>query len=238
MKKNKMMRVASALLIAVLLTTSAISGTFAKYVTSDSANDTARVAKWGVTITPNGGTFTTDYETDSTTTTYTGIYSVSAAGNSGRDDVLAPGTTGDLNPVVLGGTPEVAVQVTYAATLTLTGWTLADDSEYFPIIFTVNNATYGIEGMKDASGNQATNIYANKAALITAVQNAINAYSAVYGPNQDLSVENTVATPDVTWEWAFEGNSDVNDTYLGDQAVNATASTITLAISTTVTQID
>ena len=47
MKKNTMMRVASALLVAVLLTTCAISGTFAKYVSSAETSDTARVAKWG-----------------------------------------------------------------------------------------------------------------------------------------------------------------------------------------------
>ena len=46
-----MMRVASALLVAVLLSTCAISGTFAKYVTEGSGSDTARVAKFGVTVT-------------------------------------------------------------------------------------------------------------------------------------------------------------------------------------------
>ena len=50
MKKNKIMRIASVLLVAVLMSTCAISGTFAKYVTEGSSDDTARVAKWGVTI--------------------------------------------------------------------------------------------------------------------------------------------------------------------------------------------
>ena len=50
MKKNTMMRLAAVLLVGVLLTTSVIGGTFAKYTTSDDATDTARVAKWGVTI--------------------------------------------------------------------------------------------------------------------------------------------------------------------------------------------
>ena len=48
MKKNKMMRIASVLLVAVLLSTCAISGTFAKYVTQVSGNDSARVARWGI----------------------------------------------------------------------------------------------------------------------------------------------------------------------------------------------
>ena len=46
MKKNRMMRVASALLVAVLLTTCAISGTFAKYVSTATGEDAARVAYW------------------------------------------------------------------------------------------------------------------------------------------------------------------------------------------------
>ena len=48
MKKNRMMRLASLLLVCVLLTTSVISGTFAKYTTSITATDTARVAKFAV----------------------------------------------------------------------------------------------------------------------------------------------------------------------------------------------
>ena len=47
MKKNRMMRLASILLVCVLLTTSVISGTFAKYTTSANSEDKARVAKWG-----------------------------------------------------------------------------------------------------------------------------------------------------------------------------------------------
>ena len=51
MKKNAMLKIAAILMVAVLLTTCAISSTFAKYVTSDSYSDTARVAKWGITLT-------------------------------------------------------------------------------------------------------------------------------------------------------------------------------------------
>ena len=47
MKKNKMMRIASVLLVAVLLSTCAIFGTFAKYTTSVTSQDSARVAYWG-----------------------------------------------------------------------------------------------------------------------------------------------------------------------------------------------
>ena len=47
MKKNRMMRLASILLVLVLMTSSVVGGTFAKYTTSVEGYDTARVAKWG-----------------------------------------------------------------------------------------------------------------------------------------------------------------------------------------------
>ena len=50
MKKNRMMRLASILLVCVLLTTSVISGTFAKYTSSATATDTASVAKWQINV--------------------------------------------------------------------------------------------------------------------------------------------------------------------------------------------
>ena len=47
MKKNNAMRLASVLLVLTLLTTCVISGTFAKYTTSTTGGDKARVAYWG-----------------------------------------------------------------------------------------------------------------------------------------------------------------------------------------------
>ena len=50
MKKNTMMRLASILLVAVLMSTCAISGTFAKYTSEQTATDSARVAKWSFKV--------------------------------------------------------------------------------------------------------------------------------------------------------------------------------------------
>ena len=47
MKKNRMMRLASLLLVLVLMTSSVVGGTFAKYTSQATTTDTARVAKWG-----------------------------------------------------------------------------------------------------------------------------------------------------------------------------------------------
>ena len=85
MKKNKMMRLASALLVAVLVTTCGISGTFAKYVTTASGTDTARVARWGILLNVASDVFDVEYDAD--------------AGNGvsvqASEDVIAPGTSGD-----------------------------------------------------------------------------------------------------------------------------------------------
>lgn len=224
MKKNKMMRAASFLLVAVLLTTSVISGTFAKYVTSANATDSARVAKWGVEInTTDYDMFDENYNTDANTFGYTAQYSVSAG-----EDVVAPGTTKALNMTDITGVPEVAVNVKYEAVLTLTNWEV-DGDEYCPIVFNVGGETYGT----DDTG--ATHKSADIAALKTAVETAIAASSANYEPGENLST--TATSPEVTWSWAYEGD-DAKDTALGDVAADGNAATISLKVTTTVTQID
>lgn len=83
MKKNKMMRLASILLVCVLLTTSVIGGTFAKYVTSVDSSDKARVAYWG---------FQSDNSMD-ITGLFSDTYGTTVDSVNG-DDVIAPGTAG------------------------------------------------------------------------------------------------------------------------------------------------
>lgn len=57
MKKNKTLRAAGILFLATMLTTCMTAGTFAKYTTGDRAEDSARVAKFGVTVTADGSLF-------------------------------------------------------------------------------------------------------------------------------------------------------------------------------------
>lgn len=230
MKKNKMMRLASSLLVAVLLTSSVISGTFAKYVTSGNANDTARVAKWGVKVAVTGDAFKEDYDMDDTNGYFT--YSVES---STTDKVVAPGTTGTFGGVAVTGTPEVAVQVTNEATLTLNGsWSVdvsGTDKFYCPIIINVNGT--------DISGLN----YASATAFAAAVESAIEAANGQYEANRDLSAVANL-NGSYTWRWEFSGvtgseinQTDTYDTALGDAAVLGNI-TISLNVVTTVTQID
>lgn len=218
MKKNKMMRIASVLLVAVLMSTCAISGTFAKYVTEATGSDSARVAKWGVTIDSEGvgSTFATAYTSNTDGIAYNTV--------EATEDVLAPGTAGTMATFELSGTPEVAVKVSYEADVTLNGWEVVGVTTYCPIIIKVNNTPYQI-----AMGTSATE-------LENAVENAINGYTQNYAANQNLeNVDSNMLT--VSWEWPISVN-DGADTALGNQAANGNAATIAIEITCTVEQVD
>lgn len=238
MKKNKMMRLASGLLVAVLISTSTISGTFAKYVTEESSTDTARVAEFGVRITANGQTFTDKHE--GIEANWTGKNTVDGEG----ENVVAPGTKGDMVKMSLTGKPEVAVRVTYdLTTFDLTDWTLYDGTtEYCPVIFTINGDTFG------TNDTTATNKFDTVAQLQEAILSAVNGYSKEYAPNTDLTGvgDDSLA---ISWEWPFsvDRDHDIKDTILGDKAAGLTEdgtstektpAEIDIAITTTVTQIN
>ena len=110
MKTNKMMRIASVLLVAVLLSTCVISGTFAKYTSTATATSTAKVAKWDVSVEST--------KLDSVTKTFTfDLFEtiVDTVDDNEDDDVaeghIAPGTKG-VYELEITNTSEVAVNYT------------------------------------------------------------------------------------------------------------------------------
>jgi hypothetical protein len=227
MKKNTMMRVASVLLVAVLLSTCAISGTFAKYVTSKESTDTARVAKFGVDLgVAVDGAFATEYDADVTVTDKDGaaIAKTVVASSTDQDNLVAPGTKGDLMAsATIAGTPEVAVNVKQEATLVLTNWAV-DGTYYCPLVITVDGAKfYGMD-------------YTSAAEFIAAVEAALDS-DVNYAPNTDLT-----ETHSVTWAWAFEGTdgnqTDELDTALGNYAAKTGDIEISFTYKITVTQIN
>ena len=114
MKKNKRMRTASGLMIAALLTTSMISGTFAKYTTADAAQDSARAAKWGVNLGISGSLYGDAYAgADSNTIVSNTDSSVTVKSSAAGTDVIAPGTRNSNSGlhITLNGTPEVSTRV-------------------------------------------------------------------------------------------------------------------------------
>ncbi len=116
MMKNKMMRVASVLLVAVLLSTCTISGTFAKYVTQNDAADEARVAKFGVVIQADGTLYGKYYGTNFKPT-ITDTAANLLVQTSDAEKVVAPGAQSDKGLYFsLTGTPEVRTKLTVTIT--------------------------------------------------------------------------------------------------------------------------
>lgn len=125
MKKNKWMRLAAILLVLCLMTTSFICGTFAKYVSKDSAYDTARVAKWGVVINAGGNLFSDAYWANTARTNADMptkwveasikdlSITVAASQGNNKDNIVAPGTKSAGSGMVIGlsGKPEVAFEL-------------------------------------------------------------------------------------------------------------------------------
>ncbi len=244
MRKINSMRAATLLLALTLVTSCFVSGTFAKYVTSDSASDTARVAKFGVvlTATDNSG-FATEYATHDDN--YSGTLSVKS---SDEVKVVAPGTSsadlGNSQTYGITGTPEVATKVDIAMEVTEDIWLLKeDDQKYYPVVFTLKQGDTVV-----ATGN------------LEAIKSAVETYAAdaYYAPNTDLA-----ASFDLSWAWAFEsgtqetdedGNAtgiwsnDEYDTILGDLAADVNPNNlvegtdynldIDYTITFTVTQVD
>ena len=227
MKKNKMMRLASALLVLTLLTTCVISGTFAKYVTAHNATDTARVAKWGVEVSLAAyDLFDTEYAKNDTYASISG----NAVVSSDTDNLLAPGTTKSLAGISITGQPEVAVRVSYDSTVTISGWAVPGDDFYCPLVLSFNY-----------NGNISTldgKAFDSAADFKTAIEERIDAYKTDYEANEVLGQINDDLSITWTWEYSSSAENDIKDTALGDQAAAGTASTFKLALEVTVTQID
>lgn len=244
-KKNVLMRSAGLLLVLVLVTSCFVGSTFAKYTTSADATESARVAKFGVTL--NAGAdkmFKTSYAKTDDSFTLSENTVVSSDGSK----LVAPGTNGKMAEFSMTGKPEVAVRVEYKVnTFELTGWQTGDDAtatEYCPLVFTVNGTAYKIGGKYTPAGGVETDI-TTVAQLEEAVTKAINAYTKDYEANENLSGK-TADNLQVLWAWAFEDatvgayQTDAKDTALGNRAANnvADAGKIDFAVTMTVTQID
>ncbi len=227
MKKNIMMRLSALLLVAVLLTTCVISGTFAKYTTADSATDTARVAKWGVSVTVIGNDAFGELYDDEINVAGTKVVSVKATDDDVEQNVVAPGTRGTLGSVVISGTPEVMVDVAVSLDIELEGWEI-DGVYYCPLQITKGTTT--LSGLD----------YLDADAFEAAIEALVNKTGDNVAANTDLGTTYDVV---LNWEWLFETGADaaekaannIKDTKLADLA---TAPTITTTWNASVEQVD
>jgi len=223
-----MLRLASVLLVSVLLTTSVISGTFAKYVTTAEATDAARVAKWGVKFSNTTSLFAESYK-DTAVTDNTATVKVSATGTN----VVAPGTTGTGLGVEVTGTPEVSYEMkiklgsnTAAPTLKYqpNGGTA---TVYEPVKFSVYNDTTPLK--ENMSLSDLTSMFDGSKIVYR-----YNVNDGKYYVDSDLdgtldsTGSNTIPDIKIKWEWTYEDTTnkqlyDELDTILGNAAASSTA---------------
>lgn len=130
MGKNKTMKMILITLLIAMIALVLVSGTYAKYTSSASGSDTARVAKWSFNVGENDivakDTFTFDLFktiTDTDGKTETDVVSANA------DKVIAPGTSGSFD-LVLENKSETSAK--YGITYTVT------NTASIPVQFSVN----------------------------------------------------------------------------------------------------
>ena len=227
MRKNFALRLGVLTLIMTIISISLASGTYAKYVKQVSGSETVRVSKFAFNLfdgtnTLTEQTLTGDYDIFSYTDS--GVY---ANGVNG-DKFIAPGTTGEID-LEVQNLSEVKVAATFALTETNNGAL----TPKIPIYY-----TYGADTQRYSTvltgGYTGGGTYKTIAELATAMATAGTAIDASDGTAPE-------SVPYVLhWTWAFATagtqQTDANDTALGISYT--TPPEITLAIATTVTQID
>ena len=224
-KNNWTMRAAVLMFALVLITSSFVGGTFAKYVTEGSGGSTARVAKFGVKIAADSHTmFNTSYATDDAGLKATIDSSVKSDPSQAlQASLVAPGTfENDALTFSITGTPEVAVNVEFkvagsdvflkAGQYNDVTTAKVDDKfdlerDYYPVEFTLTQ-----NGKEVKSG---------KIEDIVAYFNDLNK-KANYPANTDLGQK--LGTYNLSWKWLFDdttkGTNDKADTLLGDLAAS------------------
>lgn len=233
MGKHPAMRAGVVLMALALITSCFVGSTFAKYTTSDSGSDTARVAKFGVNIVVNGDTFATEYKSGQP-----GYEAATVVKSGTTDKVVAPGTYGRLTGVNITGQPEVAVKITYELTKFELGdnWKDSEGNYYCPLVIHVRKSQALDQTIKTTLDGLS---YSSADEFEAAVKQAVTEYSQVCQPGMNLTSQDDKNLT-IDWAWPFESKveNNVKDTYLGDQAADGNAATITLELTTTVTQID
>ena len=224
MKKNRMMRLASILLVCVLLSTSVISGTFAKYTSDATAFDTARVAKWKITY-AGGSNAGVDITGTNETIVFDLFNTVNEADTTASEEhvkkdnttaIIAPGTGGSFKMTVKNES-EVTAKYTIALTETRNDGIFVqyslDNKAWYDDFSTINSDT----NMKDVV----------------------------------LAMENGSKEVTIYWRWVFDkgvdttghaGQNDASDTALGVAAAaaasDATMPSVTVTALITATQVD
>ena len=217
------MRAASGLLVAVLLTTCVISGTFAKYITKSEGFDTARVARWGFT---------------DTSITFNDLFKTEYDQNvKGEQDVIAPGTTNSAKFRFDYTKTQSAPEVAYTFKVDTDGSTCDTN------IKNNKNIVWSLDGTEYTTDDQGT----SWEKMIAAIKNLSgdNSGTKTYEAGKLPTGFENNSEHTVKWQWKFDDNSDTKENFDNEQNKEDTGmgnadtlGNVTLKITITATQID
>ncbi|SCI42523.1 Uncharacterised protein [uncultured Eubacterium sp.] len=181
-----------------------ISGTFAKYTTSATGSDSARVATWGVD--KNNASITLD---NLFSDTYDNVKGVDS-------DVIAPGTTGSANFEFKYSGKADAPEVAYTFKVDTEGSTISDDiKNNTNIVWSLDN-----EECTAADGKTSWEVLLEKIASLDG-----NKANDKYAAGELPTGFDRTKTHTVSWEWKFDKNVtgasdlDTKDTEMGNKSI-------------------
>lgn len=210
MKRNTMMRLASVLLVAVLLSTCTIAGTYAKYVSDFNPTSSARVAKWAFKIEDETDSNNVEFDLFETIGDTLGGDEADIAVGENGEKLIAPGTSGSFSIDLINESEVTAhYKIKYSA-----------ETNGIPIEFSVDGTDGWITDISQ---------------LYVTESNPEGYYSP--DENMGMTTDTKLAvTPTVYWRWAIGDNDDANanDTTLGENG----EATVTITAEIVVEQVD
>jgi hypothetical protein len=196
-EKNKnTFRVAALLLVACLISSVMLSGTFAKYTSEYSGQDTALVAKWDLTMKDQDDNEFSIDTPEQQLDLFSHAYDTNILADAGEQKIIAPGVSGNF-VLSLTNNSDVAADITFDITKT---------GANVPMEFSIG---------KDFHDEGAT-ILQGHAALQDAL-NTLNTAPESDGLIRLAAVEGeAIDTETITvyWQWAYERKDTVDPTVL------------------------
>lgn len=246
MKKHNMMRVASALAVVTLLSTSVISGTLAKYTSeATSQAESARVAKWAINAGSKNGTLQAISEAGSNSFTFDLFNTVKDTATAGGNEsdisaidgrIIAPGTWGYVD-LVIENDSEVSAK--YSIKLEKTS------EDRVPLQYAMKKLDESAAAEDTAptitsDPEDPTKVGWTSTAADVKIDEDDNRILN-YKPSNTATATGNKVTYRVYWKWEYDTNttaSENSDTSLGVTAATGTAATPTVKATVTATQVD
>lgn len=158
-RSSMMVRLVAALVVVMMFTMCFVGGTFAKYISSATGTDSAKVAKWSIKV---GGT---DIATADTFTFDLFKTILDSDGTSAETDIspadgtiIAPGTSGSFE-IVIKNESEVTAQYTIDYTVT--------NTDNIPVEFSVDGGANWSADLADVAASESTKLAVGATKTVT-----------------------------------------------------------------------